>query len=531
MMRSKATHVGESGFAIIYIIISIVIVSIIGAAITRISSSSVLSEVELTQLNNARYLAESGIQYAQGLAASYKKQSKTIAETVTALNQNGGTVTVPGAGTFTLSAAQNGSNILVTSTGHAKSGLANHQLPLTVSIVYASASNASTSDVLKGIYSGISANLSGGGTFDGSYATSQATVYGGVKITGSLTDLNTSSTCLNISNGVSVGTAGANTYVCSDTCVVISGGSIINGNVYSQGNVTINSGSQGPINGSIYSMGKVTITGGSTVNGNVYAQGDISVLGGSTVKGSIYSGGNVILDWPGSSPDVTGDIYAVGTLSLPQWAIPSQFYKGQFSKLSSSSSIPKPSLCSSYTLPPHETVPTTMSLPSFGWGTGQVATYTFYGKPDISDHSYSIPSFNVPGGIKVCFDLSTPGTYINIFDSGNLNFNGVLYVRTSTSTNCFDNANQVFKARTDLAAASRVYMDVRGSVNTGGGTGWFGTIYAGGSIQLTGNHQDNPAICPVYAGALYTNQRFNPGGAGGVDTIFVASDYVNKYWP
>ena len=468
MMRGEAKHGGESGFAIIYIIISIVIVSIIGAAITRISSSSVLSEVELAQLNNARYLAESGIQYAQGLAANYKKQSKTIAETVAALNQNSGTVTVPGAGTFTLVAAQSGANILVTSTGRVKSGLANHQLPLTMSIVYGT--SASTSEALKGVYSGASASISG--NYIGNFATASPILNGGAVVQGSLIYLNTTS-CLNISGSVTIGTVGGNDYLCSDACI--------------------------------------TMTGGPTINGNVYAQGNVTIIGG-TVNGNIYSGGNVTLDW---GAKVNGNIYTHGTFTQPQ------YYTAFKGTVYYNAAVP--SMCTNYTLPDHEHVASSTAL-SVDWSGPNTSTYTFVGSPDINDHSKAFSSIYSAGGTKICFDISPPNTYLNIFNSGNMSINGLLYVKTSPATTCFDSANLVNNVNfANYAYASKIYMDVLGTVYFSGGSNWFGTVYAGGDISFGGGEAD--------IGAFYTNQNFNPSNAGGLTSRFVASDYVNKYWP
>lgn len=519
--RGRGTSAG-AGFAIVYLAVAIVVIGIVGAALARISMSSASSSVQLQQLNTARYLAESGVEYARGVAAYEKSQGKSISHIVNTLNANAGKIEVGGVGSFVLTASESGSSIVVSSTGYAKSGLASYALPNLVNIAYGS--NASTNDALKGLYSGVSANLTGGGNFDGNYATTTATVDGGATITGSLINLNTSATCLDVRGGVKVGTPGAGNYLCSNTCVVISGGTTVNGNVYAQGDVTFQSGGGGPINGDIYAMGKVLIAGGSVVNGNVYAQGDVTISSGSVVNGGVYSGGNVFLDWPGSfGTDVTGDIYAVGTVTTAGGNA-SRFYKGHYTRLPSSASIPKPNMCTSYTLPPHETVAPTTQFNFASWPEERTQ-YTFYGKPDIGDHSYALSSFTLPPGMKICFDLTAPNTYINIFVAGDMNIDGKLYVRTSTATKCFDDANQVFKTRTDLGEAKRVYMDVKGTVNVDGGTGWFGTIYAGGDLNLTGSFGF------TYAGALYTNQRFTPHNGGGIDTVYVGSDYVDKYWP
>ncbi len=464
---NHGTH-QASGFAIVYIAVAIVVIGVIGAALARISMSSVSSSVQLQQLNIARYLAESGLEYARGVAAYEKSQGKSIDHTINTLNANSGRVSVADLGSFALAATKNGSNILVVSKGYAKSGLASYIIPGTLNITYGS--NAASNEALKGIYSGISAGISG--NFVGNFATYSPILNGGANIQGSLIYLEKSATCLNINGSVHVGTVGGSDYVCSDACVVISGNPVINGNIYSQGDVTVISG---------------------------------------TVNGDIHSGGNVSLDW---GAQVNGDIYTHGTFSQPQ------YYTGFTRRVFYNQPIPN--MCTSYTLPNHENVPSSNAL-RVGWSGPNTSTYTFYGSTNIADHSNAFSSINSAGGTKICFDLSAPNTYLNIFDSGDMNINGDLYVRTSTSTSCFDSVNRVSTNFANTAAAKRVYMDVQGTVTFNGGSNWFGTIYAKGNINTGGGG--------TYIGAYYTNQSFNPNNSGGLNTIFVESSYVDKYWP
>jgi hypothetical protein len=470
-MKSQQTAKrGERGFILLYVIIAIVLVSIVGAAVMSISSSATMSEVELTQLNNARYLSESGVLYAKGLVATYENQSKGIDAAVTALNNNSGKTTIAGVGSFVLTATKSGTNsIRVTSIGLAQSGMAKYKQPSSTSITYTAASNASTNDALQGIYSGIAAYISG--TFSGNFATVSPTLNGGTVVNGSLNYLNTTSTCLDVTGGVTIGVAGNDDYLCSDSCLVIEGGSVINGNIYAQGNVTVT----------------------------------------ATVNGNIYSGGNVALGW---GAKVNGDIYTHGTFTQPANYTD---FKGTVHYNS-----PVPSLCTSYTLPAHETVASSTAL-KIDWSGSNTSTYTFFGKSDLSDHSNAYSSIYSAGGTKICFDLSTPGTHINIFDSGDMTINGDIYIRTSTTTSCFDSVNQMTSVNfANYAAASRVYMDVLGAVTFGGGSEWFGTVYAKGNVYPGGT---------AYIGAFYTNAIFNPNNQGGVTARFVASDYVSKYWP
>jgi cytoskeletal protein CcmA (bactofilin family) len=461
MPRRAQRHAG-GGFVLLYVIIAIVLIGGAAFALSSLSSSANTSSASYLQTKNARYLAESGILYAKGLVASYEKQSKTIDAAVTALNA--GAVSVPGAGSFTLSATKSGSSIAVTATGTTQSGAA-ILLPQSVSIAYSPAqSEASTTQALKGTYSGASAYIAG--AFSGSVATQSATLSGGSNVGGSVNYLGTGSPCLTITGGVTVGTAGNNNYVCSDSCVVADGGTTINGNIYSQGSVTLAS---------------------TTVNGDVYSGGDVTITSGT--------------------PTINGNIYLTGTFTKPSWYT----YKGTVTKISS-----PPSQCVTYKLPAHTIVAASSVLKLNG------GKYTFYGKSDLSDKSNAYIGITSNGWPSVCFDLSTPGTYINFFINGNMSFSGNIYVRTSTATSCFDSSNQITSTNfANYAAASRVYMDVTGTVTFGGGSNWFGTIYAGDNIYPGGD---------VYIGAFYTNKSFNPNNSW-INTRFVLSDYVATYWP
>jgi hypothetical protein len=467
MCSGTAKHRLAGGFVLLYVAIAIAVIGGTAATLAVYSSSANTSEVQLIQTMNARYLAESGLYYARGLIASYASQSKTIDETITALNQNSGRVALDGYGSFTVTATKSGaSDIVLSVKGVTKAGLAELQLPSDVSVTYTPASTAteaSTTPALKGTYSGSSAYIAG--TYTGSVTTQSATLTGGTTVGGSVTYLGTSS-CLTITGGVTVGTKGSDTYVCSDSCLVLDGGSTINGNVYSQGSVTLAS---------------------TTMNGDVYSGGDVTITSGT--------------------PTVNGNIYLTGTFSKPAWYT----YKGTVTKISAA-----PEQCATYTLPDHEIVSASSVLKLNG------GKYTFFGKSDLADKSNAYTGITSSGWPSVCLDLTT-GPYINFFINGNVNFSGNLYVRTSTSNSCFTSATQVYSTGfAGSAAASGVYMDATGTVTFGGGTSWFGTVFAGGDIK--------PGSGGAYIGAFYTSQSFNPSQAW-ISSLFVMSDYVSTYWP
>jgi len=466
MKHRLQRNMPNCGMITLLLIVGVLAVGVLIAGIAGISSSSTITEIKLNQANSARNLAESGVLYAKGLIASYENQGKTIDEAITALNNNGGVVTVGSSGSFVIVATKSGGNIVITSTGKTASALSNYIIPQSYTLTF---SESQTKEALQGTYTGLSATMSG--KYYGSLVTSSNNFNEGVTISGSIDYVGSGvnsygDNCLHI-KGSSIGTNGEDTHVCSDTCVIVDGAV----NIYS----------------------------------DIYAQGDVIITNGH-VYGDIHSGGNVSLTWSGS---VKGSIYAHGTFTKP-----TGYLQPTNGTVKTGTSIP--AKCVSYPLPAHESVASTKDLIIN-------QKYTFYGTTDLNSHSLAYSSIKSSGGSMICFDLSTPNTYINIFNSGNMDINGDIYVRTSASTQCFDYTNRVSDINAaNYAEAKRVYMDVLGKVTFNGGSNWFGTVYAGGNISPGGGGK--------YIGAFYTNGSYNPENHGGIESRFVQSDYVLQNW-
>lgn len=503
-VRGDSAH-GQRGSVAIYLALALVAFGVLAAVGATRFSSVIQSVLQPNCITQARYMSESGMRYAMARLRACA-DATAVNAAVADMNSRTFTVDANSGLSYTISASYASGSATVSSTGASCSKLGPSASTFTGSATVnlptiGSGSSAADSASLQGTYSGTSAVLAGNSS--GNVTTSSATLQGGSTVAGSLTYMGTS-TCLDLTGGVTIGTQGHGDYVCSNSCVSIGGGSFVYGNVYSQGNVTVTSG---VVAGNIYANGAVTVTGG-TVQGNVYSQGSVSVTG--TVTGSIYSGGNVSLGW---GANVSGNIFCTGTYSVPAWFTG---YSGQVTTGYPKASIPGASACTSYALPAHKTVASTQARVISG-------NQTFYGTTNLADTSNAYTSISTSGWPSICFDLSTPGTYINVFCSGNMSISGDIYVRTSTATSCFNAANKVNNTQfAGSAAASRVYMDVQGTVSFGGGTSWFGTVYAGGNIYPGGGGS--------YIGAFYTNQSFNPNSQW-ISTRYVGSDYVATYWP
>jgi hypothetical protein len=112
---------GRRGSTLIYAIVALTIIASLTAAVATMVPSSYKAEISADTTNRARYLAEAGYNYAQGLNWQMENDStKTLADVAAALE--GYTYTFPGAtGTFTLDVTSqntpNAGDFTITSTG------------------------------------------------------------------------------------------------------------------------------------------------------------------------------------------------------------------------------------------------------------------------------------------------------------------------------------------------------------------------------------------------------------------------------
>jgi len=293
---------------------------------------------------------------------------------------------------------------------------------------------------------------------------------GGVTIDGSLSYVGTGTECL-ILDGNRIGKLDGSSVICSNTCIKLNNISSVYGTVVSQGDIIISRG---------------------TIYGDANSGKDISLA-----------------RWNGYIKKLSG---SKGNAELVGVIDNAQNVEGSITYVAN-----KPDACKSYTLPEHKLIKPADNL--------YYATYTFTGG-DISDTTkYHFNNLETNGGGKTCFDLSSPGTYINIFVAGNLNFKSSIYIKTSEEENCFDNSNKItssnYTSQKFIDAAKRIYIDVNGASTFGGdGHAWVGTIFSKGNIRTEGSF--------VSVGALYSNASIDT--SGGSYSYFIRSDYANKYW-
>jgi len=502
----------SAGAIFIALIVAIVAIAAISLGISKISSVSVLNQLQLNQFDKARDLAYGGLEYVRGLNYYYQNNNKTFSEFYNALTSNGGVYDLGGdVGSFivTISSYSTTSNVTsytVSVVGVASAGYnyAKYQIPNSETISY-TYSSPSVQKVPQTLMQASTINFSGN-TYTGDSIFSAYSFNGGVVINGSLDYIGTGSACL-VLKGSRIGLTDKTSHICSNTCIEISGGVVVYGTVKAQGDVNV---SNGTVNGDIYAGGNVTISGGSTVNGVIYAAGSVTISNGYA-KSDVRAKGDVaISSWSGH---IEGNVYVHGTCTYTDRSLIS----GSIIALSEDEAPSVPTKCSGSSLPTYASQEENQTDPNNTKGS---IKYTITGSTDITNTNYVFPSFTIlNGGSKLCLDLSTPDSYINIFVNGSFAFNGTIQLMTSSTGGCKDASSYTLDQQKTYA--KKIYMAVGGTTTFNSSAHlWIGTIFSQGDIL-------GKSTLDV-VGALYSNGTIDTGG--GSSSIFVMSDYANLTW-
>ena len=474
MLNKKHFILDCNGSIIILVVVAIIAIAGLSVGMSQMSSISTLNQLEFNQANNARNLAYSGVEYIKGLIYYEKSLNKSAANFLTDITASAGEYSLgTDKGSFvisipTSSTTGNTVSFTVSSIGKSPSGAfhAEYQIPSSVSLsyTYTPTTPVVNPNVPQVLNVASTMNFSGD-SYYGDSTFNSATFNGGVKIYGSLNYIASGSSCLNLNAGGSfVGNASSSS-ICSTTCIAISGWTTVTGTVTAQGDVNIISGN---VYGDVYSGGNVTIKGNSTVYGSVYATGNISIISGKIT--------------------------------------------GTQNKLSS-----KPTNCKGYTLKDYVQQTPTQAAVNVGWIN---TPYMITGSTNMNDKSWVFPSFAMTnGGTKLCLDLSTANSYVNIFVNGNFQLAGTVQLKTTSNGSCADASSY---SQTDLKTyAKRIYMAVGGTTKfEQSAQFWVGTIFSQKDITASSTLS--------IVGALYTKGAISTGG--GTTSIFVMSDYANANW-
>lgn len=478
----------QCGFSLIYIVGALVALSAIATAVTTLTPSSTLTELNQNRFGQAYYAAYSGITYSRtlsdlGLSAVNKSTNSKQTYSI-------------GDATFTIVVgAKSGTTYPVRSIGtsNSSSALENNFLLGPVSITPVSSSLRPPS--IGGGETGKKVHVAG--YVGGNVAAEIVEIHDGSRITGTVTSTSTTAT-LKIVGGVSVGGQ-----VCSNDGVIISGGSnVVSGNVYSHGDVLIDGGAT--VNGDILATGNVTVDGGARINGNIHSQGavnfnngrmgsssmkryiyarsTVTVTGGSTIYVDINSQANIALQ----NITIYGDVYYKTGITKWQWQ--THLYGNEGTNPTSPT---MPIGCGTYVAPSPIVFTANQSGP------------TIHGSTTYSAGDYFLTSFKTGNwsSDKICFDTS--GGNINLFVAGDVESGSKIYVKTSSVDNCF--SKEVRRIDEPYASeASKVFIYSTGKFTLLPGANWFGTVLAVGDIQPGGGSE--------IIGSLHSiNGTINPG--------------------
>lgn len=446
-MKKNNLSINKRGSVLILIILAIIVVSALAVGMSKISSISTLNQLEFNQANLARNLAYSGVEYAKGLALSYKNQSKTIDQLVSALNSGGtnstSTYSVGGAiGYFTLNVTKlSNTTFSVACTGYTPSGVwqAAFSLPNTVTLTYSSPTWSggdyvvnSGSDLTISQPSTINGNISGK-SVSFNY---QATIYGNV---------------------------------ISQTYASISQASVVHGQVCAaSGDVTLAYGAE--VTDDVKANGNITINQSAVADTNAYATKNIYMGYQSTIKKTGQAGGSI-----GGINNNT--VYTIGT-KLP------------------------------YTMPtvtcPTASAPTATTISCSGTkapGTSSISSPLSPGQYTdlniaqgasvyLTSGTYNFSSITTNYQSNIYLDISS-GNDLTVLSCGDIYIDQetAVYVKTTTS-----GSYVLAKDATPHSDAAHVYFGTNTNFTTKKyiNSSWFGTIYAlktlsvGQNFTLTG---------------------------------------------
>lgn len=497
------------GSVIVAVIGALIVMGVLAAAIQKqfgASSSSVVTE---NRADSATYAAYSGLTFA----AAQNDSALATMHTAGATNY---TLATGLTFNLTVGAKNTGTGkypVSVIGTANPGSGYEANAY-MSASITPAPSGNNNSGGVSDYVMStGGTAKVAG--YVAGDVLANTVTLQGGSTVAGSLTTTSTT-TPLVISGGVNVG--GTGEVICSNSSITVSGGSqVVNGTLYSQGDVTIDGGAT--VNGDIYAKGSVTVSGGSTVNGNIHSQSSVSLtsanIGTSTVKRYIYAAGTVTatggstiyVDIHSQTNIALQNITVYGNMYAKNGVTTQQYLTHLYGNTYTNPTAPTaPVACATYTAP---------TAPVFTATTPRNIT----GQTTITAGNYYYTSFSTDW-VNLCLDVS--GGDINIFVSGNASSNATIYVKTSATGNCFNSSNKMDSIDEPFsAAAAKVFLYTGGAFSLGGGVDWFGTVLANGNIQ--------PAGGSSIIGSLHSiNGSVNPNGSW-YEIKYVKSNYLSSH--
>lgn len=507
-----------------YLIMVMLVFGILGAAMMTLSVTSKETMLSANSINQAHFLAESGLRYAQ--ATSCHEEDFEVPRTLLFPSGEAFINTVGG-----------GTHFSVMST-FAPGGPLEASAEVFGLVPICDEDEEEPGDTPDDyvVYTG-----GGGGTFvvpsggfvDGSVHGDIVEIAGGgVEITGDV--ISTTSATLNTQTSV-----GGN--LCAATGnVTLSGSNItVGGNIYAAGNVLVESNNQ--VNGDIFAGGNVTLRQNVVVLGDVHA-GNTFDSRAADVMGTVYTGVNIDMR---NESHIDGDAHAGGDIILrPQGGLSTiggDSYAGGFNDHTGMGGVgvpprieplppsgcpppPPPPAIQTFT-PGTEPPPSLNPVPPGIYGDliaggSDIITLQAGDCDQIGQSGCYVFNTFQPGN-TIRLDLST-GDNISVFTPNNITFPGNIQVSTD-GTN-YVGIQTLFNASPEdaKALARRVYWETHGEFTfTNNGQQWLGTILAVDGITIS---QDFFAV-----GAFATvDGAITVGNSPTVH--FVIADFAMEHW-
>jgi predicted acyltransferase (DUF342 family) len=339
---------GSGGGVMFVVVGALVVLSIMGAVVSRLTSSSGGTEIQENRFGEAYYAAYSGIQYLNSIEKNKTSAYTDLTDFVTKVN-SGSPYSLPGgAGRFQLViAAVSGSttkytvSTLVGSAVGGASASRESNFVLKYSGVRTFTPPSGSNKLLDYVQSGYDVTSSSSMKTNGNiYATNDITLVEGNVVSGNLvahhavtlgsavkiygTIYSSGTVTLGPNNEVSkditaigavtVGSGSKTQSISSNSSVKLqSSGQVVTGNINAGGDVTISSGAT--ITGDVISGGNVTLDSSACkIGGNIHASGDVAISSGSIINGKVVAGGTITV--ASSSAQVKGGMSSGGGMTI-----------------------------------------------------------------------------------------------------------------------------------------------------------------------------------------------------------------------
>lgn len=546
--RGGNRKLGRGGAALLYLILVLVLVGLLGAAISRLSPSALQTKVTGEFGDRAYYNAQSGLNYILAKRSELQTGKSSFADFLSAMGGDNTMVTLylPEGGQFTYKlTSQSTSGTSGTFTVSSLTGTTGgtSAAPQYAYQLFGGGKGASetytytpetttTADPSKASYyvlysanSGVS--VAGAATITGNiygvtFTSQQTSIVGNIIAKGAATLNFSTSVTGNLCAGTTAtldqsSVSGALTALGN---VQLKYASTVGGSIYSGGNVVM--ADSVSVGGDINAQGYEQFGYANAIGGNAYANGNITFSGtASTIAKSAYSGGTITLSWASKIANTAVAATAVNVVSGSSvgTALVSSSYPPNIKPIA-------PTSCTTVTAPTPATFSAGTKNVSVAWGAttyntsnplapGSYKNLTLSGSSPLTltAGTYYFNSISLGYGSTLNLDLS--GGDITIFVVGAVDLNMTSGINVSTDGSTWQGMTSV-----DKAYAARVYLEAHDAIKLEWATNWYGTLFSTKSITFGGSNTIIGAYATIGSDAL----------SWAASVTYVASNYALANW-